>query len=154
MIQSEIVSLSVSPHKRFQVFRLDGYECVYCGETITPKFLCTVDHLLPVSCGGQHVIENMVTACKGCNNRRSNRPLNSKTLRFGRFRSTYQGYGKPSKDLLDKAYRIPKEVQDYLSTQPYCPYCNFRRWIKWRKRWVIWMFYTLIGKGRPDRMKR
>ena len=41
--------------------------CHYCGRTFKPAEL-TMDHLIPVVRGGRSVKENLVPACKECNN--------------------------------------------------------------------------------------
>lgn len=56
----------------FQVFRRDGFRCVYCGEE--HKAL-TVDHLVLWEEMGDSVPDNLVTACKKCNHTRGNMQL-------------------------------------------------------------------------------
>ena len=51
------------------VFKRDGFKCVYCGET---KEL-TIDHVVPKSKGGRSTWENLVTACSSCNNTKDNK---------------------------------------------------------------------------------
>lgn len=60
-----------NPHKivemsRKNIFRRDGFKCVYCGS----KDSLTVDHVLPKSRGGSNRWENVVTACHKCNNKK------------------------------------------------------------------------------------
>lgn len=55
---------------RTLVFLRDGHRCVYCG---TDKDLC-VDHVVPVSLGGESRVGNLVTACTACNTRKMNGP--------------------------------------------------------------------------------
>lgn len=45
------------------VFVRDGFKCVYCGATSA----LTIDHVVPVSCGGRNDPSNLVTACRPCN---------------------------------------------------------------------------------------
>ncbi len=59
----------VPPVNRREVLRRDHHSCQYCGSS---KHL-TLDHVIPLSKGGQHSWDNVVTACKGCNQRKSNR---------------------------------------------------------------------------------
>ena len=51
---------------RQNVFKRDGHKCQYCGST---KDL-TLDHVTPRSRGGKTSWENLLTACKPCNNRK------------------------------------------------------------------------------------
>jgi 5-methylcytosine-specific restriction endonuclease McrA len=39
------------------------YKCIYCGE----KKPLTMDHIIPLSKGGEHVKSNIVPACRSCN---------------------------------------------------------------------------------------
>jgi 5-methylcytosine-specific restriction endonuclease McrA len=45
---------------------------MYCGETFTLKNLSR-DHVIPLSKGGEDKWTNLVTACKGCNNKKGDR---------------------------------------------------------------------------------
>ena len=47
-----------------------GGRCVYCGEVK----LLTVDHIIPISKGGQHTRSNIAPACKSCNSRKKDGP--------------------------------------------------------------------------------
>jgi hypothetical protein len=53
---------------------VDAYEgrCLYCQ---APDRL-TMDHLVPISRGGDHSIENVVPACRSCNSRKHDRNMN------------------------------------------------------------------------------
>ncbi len=54
---------------RREVLRRDKHCCQYCGNT---KQL-TMDHVIPLSKGGKHSWDNVVTACVWCNNRKGDR---------------------------------------------------------------------------------
>jgi 5-methylcytosine-specific restriction endonuclease McrA len=41
----------------------DGHKCVYCGSSEN----LTVDHIRPKSKGGTDTADNLVTACRPCN---------------------------------------------------------------------------------------
>lgn len=60
---------------RFQVLKRDGFTCQYCGKQPRNGAILEVDHVLPVSRGGQTVMANLRTACKHCNSGKSNIPL-------------------------------------------------------------------------------
>lgn len=55
---------SIDECLREQVLKRDGYRCRYCGSTESPFHL---DHVYPVSKGGETTIDNLVTACVKCN---------------------------------------------------------------------------------------
>jgi hypothetical protein len=59
---------------RLKVFERDGYKCHYCEKQLT-RFTATLDHIQPVSKGGDNSFENLVTSCLLCNSRRGNRPV-------------------------------------------------------------------------------
>ena len=53
------------------VFLRDLHHCQYCN-TLFPKSVLTLDHVLPISHGGKTNWENIVTACSPCNARKGN----------------------------------------------------------------------------------
>jgi hypothetical protein len=57
---------TLSKTVRFSVFKRDSFACRYCGAT-APNVQLHVDHVVPVSEGGQDDIDNLVTACAACN---------------------------------------------------------------------------------------
>lgn len=57
-----------------EVYQRDSFTCQYCGVQ-PPTAQLTIDHLIPLSQGGLDEIFNYVTACKSCNQRKSNLPL-------------------------------------------------------------------------------
>lgn len=59
---------------RTKVFERDGYMCHYCKKQLT-RFSATLDHIQPVSRGGDNSIGNLITACLHCNSERGNRPV-------------------------------------------------------------------------------
>jgi hypothetical protein len=59
---------------RLKVFERDGYKCHYCAKQLT-RFSATLDHIQPVSKGGNNTYDNLVTACLHCNSERGNKPL-------------------------------------------------------------------------------
>jgi 5-methylcytosine-specific restriction endonuclease McrA len=59
------------PFCRKNIFLRDSYRCQYCGKTGSADQL-TVDHVVPLSRGGRDRWTNVVTACRGCNNLKSN----------------------------------------------------------------------------------
>ena len=59
---------------REKIFERDEFKCHYCNKQLT-RFTATLDHITPVSRGGDHSFDNLVTACLHCNSRRGNRPV-------------------------------------------------------------------------------
>jgi hypothetical protein len=62
----------VPPLNNYELFHRDRYLCAYCGRTLAGSRL-TRDHIIPFSLGGRDSWMNVVTACRGCNERKSNR---------------------------------------------------------------------------------
>jgi 5-methylcytosine-specific restriction endonuclease McrA len=51
--------------------RIAAGRCYYCGKSVPPDKL-TMDHVVPLSRGGKSARNNLVAACKECNNRKKN----------------------------------------------------------------------------------
>lgn len=60
------------PLSRRTVMARDQYTCQYCG-AMPPRTELTLDHVLPRSRGGRTEWENMVVACRACNQKKGNR---------------------------------------------------------------------------------
>jgi 5-methylcytosine-specific restriction endonuclease McrA len=56
------------------IFLRDDYKCQYCGEAVSES-TATLDHVLPLSRGGKGSWDNLSTACKPCNYRKSDKTL-------------------------------------------------------------------------------
>lgn len=59
---------------RLKVFERDEYKCRYCSKQLT-RFTATLDHVHPVSRGGDNSYDNLMTACLHCNSQRGSRPV-------------------------------------------------------------------------------
>ena len=57
---------AISKRTRFEVFKRDGFKCLYCGAH-PPGVLLHVDHIQPVAAGGGNDIDNLATSCDSCN---------------------------------------------------------------------------------------
>ncbi len=56
----------ISKRVRFEVFKRDAFTCQYCGKS-APDVILHLDHIKPVSKGGNNGILNLVTSCQSCN---------------------------------------------------------------------------------------
>lgn len=56
------------------LFERDNLQCLYCGDFFCHSQL-TRDHILPSSRGGRDAWENVVAACRRCNQRKGQRTL-------------------------------------------------------------------------------
>jgi hypothetical protein len=64
----------ISKTVRFEVFKRDGFTCVYCGKK-PPEVMLVIDHIVPVIAGGDNEMPNLVAACQGCNAGKSDKPV-------------------------------------------------------------------------------
>lgn len=62
----------VPPLNNAALFRRDGQICLYCGNSFRHADLSR-DHIRPISRGGTDTWNNVVTACKRCNNHKAGR---------------------------------------------------------------------------------
>ncbi|MDA1194436.1 MAG: HNH endonuclease [Planctomycetota bacterium] len=68
---------------RRNVYRRDGFACVYCGHAPRSAEL-TLDHVVPRSRGGPTDWRNCVTACVRCNARKADRTPSQADMRMRR----------------------------------------------------------------------
>jgi len=62
----------VPPLNNPALFRRDDHLCLYCGQRFHHRVLSR-DHITPISMGGVDGWNNVVTACKRCNNHKAGR---------------------------------------------------------------------------------
>lgn len=65
------MAVYVEPVSRTVVFQSDGGRCHVCHKKVDPK-TWHLDHLIPLSLGGEHSYRNVAVACPKCNLRRGN----------------------------------------------------------------------------------
>ena len=70
---------SISKKTRFEVFKRDSFTCRYCG-TAAPTAVLRIDHIQPVSKGGDNDLLNLITACFDCNAGKSDRLLSDDSV--------------------------------------------------------------------------
>lgn len=63
--------MPLSKKIRFEIFKRDSFKCGYCGGQ-PPEVVLEVDHITPVSKGGDDDINNLITACFDCNRGKTN----------------------------------------------------------------------------------
>lgn len=69
---------SLSKRTRFEIFKRDRFTCQYCGSK-PPRVVLWIDHIIPVSHGGDNARLNLVTSCRDCNQGKSNIDLDQVT---------------------------------------------------------------------------
>lgn len=70
---------AISKKIRFEVFKRDSFACQYCGKA-APDVILHVDHIDPVSKGGDNAIINLITSCADCNGGKSDRKLDDQSI--------------------------------------------------------------------------
>jgi 5-methylcytosine-specific restriction protein A len=68
---------SPSAAVRIRVMKRDRFQCTYCGVPGTDAEL-EIDHIVPVARGGSHHMSNLTTACRSCNQSKSDGVLTPK----------------------------------------------------------------------------
>lgn len=74
IIESDDLDFYNVKANRQKIFERDNYTCFYCKKLLT-RFTATLDHIQPVSKGGDNSFNNLITACLHCNSRRGNAPV-------------------------------------------------------------------------------
>lgn len=57
---------TITNELRFSIFKRDNFTCQYCGKK-APDIEIQIDHIIPVSSGGDNRPNNLITACYKCN---------------------------------------------------------------------------------------
>lgn len=70
---------NISKKIRFEVFKRDKFTCQYCGKK-SPDIILEIDHIDPVSKGGNNDILNLLTSCKECNSGKRDIKLNDSSV--------------------------------------------------------------------------
>lgn len=107
---------STGKRLRFEVFKRDGFRCLYCGATPNQKVL-RVDHVQPVAGGGTDDPSNLVTACFDCNAGKAAVPLDDAKLKVGFIRDEDREHAEQIKEYLALQREIhgaKQEVVDEL----------------------------------------
>jgi 5-methylcytosine-specific restriction endonuclease McrA len=96
---------------RQNIFKRDGYQCVYCGNR--KKEDLTLDHVIPRSQGGKSSWQNLVTACRSCNARKSDFSLEEIgfKLPYTPFRPTFVMFLREFSSLGDKSWQTFLEAK-------------------------------------------
>ncbi len=93
---------ALSKRTRFEIFKRDGFQCIYCG--VTPeRAVLRVDHVKPVAEGGGDEPENLVTACHDCNAGKGPVPLEQRKHVVGK--------------ATEEAKEQPEQIREWLALQ-------------------------------------
>lgn len=94
---------------RVHILERDEYVCGYCG-----KKARTVDHIVPRSKGGDEHPDNLVAACKNCNNVKSNRSLKECgfTLTYSKHHAGHNGDITPYSQNQSQNQKLEEEKKE------------------------------------------
>ncbi len=95
---------------RRTVFARDEYTCQYCG-TVAKDL--TIDHVIPKRHGGPSAWDNLVTACRRCNMKKSDKMLSQTSMKLSKMprRPRYIPYISLAKYLHGRKHEV---WRDYL----------------------------------------
>lgn len=99
---------------RMNVFLRDNHICQYCGQAFA-KLHLTLDHVIPIVQGGQTSWENIVTACKPCNQRKGGRTPAQAGLRL--VQRPRQPHWLPTASLQLGVTKTPERWKIYLKLE-------------------------------------
>lgn len=107
---------AVSTRTRFEIFKRDGFKCLYCGATPVDGAL-HVDHVRPVAEGGTNDPANLVTSCAPCNGGKSSVPLEKRRFASGKATESDLEHAEQIRGWLEVQRQVldaKGEVQDEL----------------------------------------
>jgi 5-methylcytosine-specific restriction endonuclease McrA len=107
------------------LFERDNHQCMYCGQYFDGRFL-TRDHILPSSRGGRDSWENVVAACRRCNQHKGSRLLKETNLEL--IALPYRPNAAEYLALVNSKRILPDQA-DFLSKQ-------FSKNCRWQMRLV------------------
>lgn len=96
---------------RINIFIRDQYRCQYCGERFSKSHL-TLDHIVPVVQGGAKNWENIVSACKPCNQQKGGRTPQQANMRL--FRKPTRPQWLPTTQIQMSIAVTPEPWKPYL----------------------------------------
>jgi len=95
---------------RMEIFHRDHYTCQYCGKQTSQL---TLDHVIPRYRNGEHIWENVVSACISCNRRKAGKTPEEAGMKLAR---------KPAPPRGDAYFYIPHRYrQNQSQWQKYLP---------------------------------
>ena len=96
---------------RENVYLRDKFVCQYCSNEFPYRKL-TLDHVIPLSKGGEHCWDNVVTACGPCNNKKADKT--PKQARMPLLNQPRKPHFLPNVQFAKKSQEFPDEWVPYL----------------------------------------
>lgn len=95
--------------RRLALYMRDGLACVYCGSGLEDEGVTlSLDHIIPVSRGGDNRSRNLVTSCRKCNSVRGDRTLRD----FAYAVASYLNSGATAQGIMDHALNCAERPVD------------------------------------------
>ncbi|KAK9079206.1 hypothetical protein SSX86_000876 [Deinandra increscens subsp. villosa] len=94
----------ISTLSRKNVFARDNFSCQYCSSTAN----LTIDHVLPMSRGGEWEWENLVTACLSCNSKKGQKTPEEANMKLHKAPKTPKDYDIIAIPLTNSAIKMLK----------------------------------------------
>ena len=99
---------------RANIFLRDDFVCQYCGRHCSKSHL-TLDHVIPIVQGGRKCWENIVSACKPCNQKKGGRTPHQASMQL--IRKPKQPHWLPTASLQMGITRTPERWKIYLKLE-------------------------------------
>lgn len=97
-----------------------GFKCFYCSETLIAANR-SLDHIIPLSRGGRHHVDNLIPCCRSCNSSKKDRI-------YPVWRGICQLSDVKSRHLLDRMKKAAKhfslDVEQYTCLNRICQHIN------------------------------
>jgi 5-methylcytosine-specific restriction endonuclease McrA len=103
---------------RANIFLRDNHVCQYCNRHFSRNHL-TLDHVTPIVQGGRKCWENIVTACKTCNQKKGGRTPQQANMHL--VRTPKQPHWLPSANLQLGIHKTPERWSIYLKLDRHAP---------------------------------
>jgi len=100
----------ISKKVRFEIFKRDGFSCRYCNAK-PPNTTLEIDHIVPVSKGGDNSDDNLITSCFNCNRGKSANTLDCVTDSMAQKMERKKEALKQYKDYLNILANEKKQIE-------------------------------------------
>lgn len=123
------------------VFAKTGGHCWYCGQELDPFGTWQIDHQQPRSQGGADDIDNLVAACRRCNNRKGGRTIEQ-------FRIYLQArMENKTSELLQWSYGFVEEWEDIAAPDTFT---EFLKTLSEAAVQATHFWFVFYGESLPD----
>tara|TARA_R110000868_G_scaffold109397_2_gene297563 strand:- start:1014 stop:1787 length:774 start_codon:yes stop_codon:yes gene_type:complete len=78
-MKNQVKRQAISKKTRFEVFKRDQFTCQFCGKS-APDCILEIDHLKPVSKGGDNSLLNLLASCYDCNRGKSGNEISDDSV--------------------------------------------------------------------------